>query len=303
MSFAERKIHQLRTMSHLEKLRLLTTIIFIVCGNALLAFTIAAFIVPHNIITGGTTGIGIVIHRFFPILDISIVVLVLNTVLLIIGYFALGKKFAMTTATSSLLYPIFLGLMQKIPGIDSLTDDSLMAAIFAGCLMGVAMGMVMRVGSSTGGIDVIVLMIHHATHISLAVIVNLCDFVILGMQATFSTSEKILLGIIVLFLSSVALDKLMLLGKSQLELCIISDKYEEIRNVLLKELEAGVTMLKMESGLLRTEQKGVLCVIHQRKLYEATELVQKIDPNAFITVTQIREVRGRGFTLERDPMI
>lgn len=303
MSFAKRKIQELRTMSRLEKLRLLTTIIFIVCGNALLAFTIAAFIVPHNIITGGTTGIGIVIHRFFPILDISIVVLVLNTVLLIIGYFALGKKFAMTTAASSLLYPIFLGLMQKIPGIDSLTDDSLMAAIFAGCLMGVAMGMVMRVGSSTGGIDVIVLMIHHATHISLAVIVNLCDFVILGMQATFSTSEKILLGIIVLFLSSVALDKLMLLGKSQLELCIISDKYEEIRNVLLKELEAGVTMLKMESGLLRTEQKGVLCVIHQRKLYEATELVQKIDPNAFITVTQIREVRGRGFTLERDPMI
>ena len=94
----------------------------------------------------------------------------------------------------------------------------------------------------------------------------------------------------------------MVLGKSQIQLLIISKKYEELRDVLLNRLEAGVTMTMIETGLLAERQKGVLCVIPQRKLYDATQMIQAVDPLAFITITQVKEVRGRGFTVERKPL-
>ncbi len=271
----------------------------ILAGNALLAFLVAAFIIPHDIIMGGTTGIGIVLNRFFPTLDISLVVLILNVLLLILGLAVLGKKFFLTTVASSLLYPVFLGMMQRIPGIERLTDDPLIAAIFGGCLMGVALGLVMRVGSSTGGMDVVCLVLNHWLHQPVALFVYLSDIVIVGGQALFSPPEMTLLGIIVLVLESIILDKAMLLGKAQIQVFVISQKFEELRSLLLDTLEAGVTMMLVETGRLGRAQKGVLCVIPQRKLYDATELIHSVDPNAFITISQINEVRGRGFTQER----
>ena len=95
------------------------------------------------------------------------------------------------------------------------------------------------------------------------------------------------------------MNRVMLLGKSQIQLFIISDKYEEIKERVLKDIDAGVTMVHIETGYGGREQKGVLCVIQNRKLYSVREIVQSIDPKAFITITQINEVSGRGFTMER----
>ena len=279
--------------------KIVITTLCLLAGNALLAFLVAAFIIPHDIIMGGTTGIGIVLNRIFPVLDISIFVLILNVILLIVGLIILGKKFFFTTAASSVLYPVFLGLMQRIPGIDSLTDNALLAGIFAGCLMGVALGLVMRVGSSTGGMDVVTLLMNHWFHLPVALFVYISDIIVVGGQAFFSTPEKILLGILVLVLESIILDKAMIIGKSQIQLYVVSDHYEELRELLLDNLETGVTMSLIETGRLRQEQKSILCIIPQRKLYHATQMIHSVDPDAFITITQVKEVRGRGFTLAR----
>jgi uncharacterized membrane-anchored protein YitT (DUF2179 family) len=92
----------------------------------------------------------------------------------------------------------------------------------------------------------------------------------------------------------------MLLGKAQIQIFVISEKYEELRLKFLNEIQAGITMLPIETGCLVQQQKGVLCITQPRKLYAATEMIQAIDPQAFITVTKVKEVRGRGFTLERE---
>ena len=129
--------------------KILVTTLCMLAGNALLAFLVAAFIIPHDIIMGGTTGIGIVLNRLIPGLDVSLLILILNLLLLVLGLVVLAKKFFLTTVASSVLYPVMLGFFQRIPGIESLTADPVLAAIFAGVLMGVALGLVMRVGSST----------------------------------------------------------------------------------------------------------------------------------------------------------
>ena len=278
--------------------RALITLLCVLSGNALLAFLVAAFIIPHDIIMGGTTGIGIVLHKAIPQMDVSLFVLILNAILLLIGLFTLGKKFAVTTVASSFLYPVLLGFFQRIPGIDTMTDNALIAAVFAGTLMGVALGLVMRVGSSTGGMDIVTLVLNKYTHMPVSIWVYITDFIVIGGQALFNPAEKTLLGIIVLVLETIVLDKAMILGKSQIQIFVISEAYEQIRQALMEQTEAGVTMTLIETGWLKKQQQGVLCVIPQRKLYAATELIQRIDPQAFITITQIREVRGQGFTIE-----
>ena len=276
--------------------KLLWTCCSILLGNLLLGFTVAAFIIPNGVIMGGATGLGLTLSHFLP-LDTATLVLVLNP--LALGLAALGKTFVLTTIASSLLYPVFLGIMQRIPGITTLTDDPMLASLFGGGLVGVALGLLMRVGSSSGGTDVVNLVLHKWTHMPVSVAVYVTDIVILGLQALYSNPEQILFGIVLLVVETIALDRLMLLGQSQIQIFVVSGKYEEIRKKCLTELQAGITMVCIETGLTGQSQRGVLCVIPPRKLYAAQEMIQAIDPNAFLTITQIKEVRGQGFTSER----
>ena len=270
----------------------------ILAGNILLGFAVAAFILPSGVIMGGATGVGIVLARFIP-LDTAAIVLCVNLMALALGWAVLGWRFVVATIASSLLYPIFLGAAQRIPGIDKLTADPLLAALLGGGLVGIAVGLVMRVGSSTGGTDVVNLVLHKWTHIPVSAAVYLTDIVIMGAQALFSDPEQILYGVVLLVVETIALDRVMLLGQSQTQLFVVSSQYEKLRQKCLTELQAGTTMVYIETGRTRTLQRGVLCVIPPRKLYAAQALIQSVDPHAFLTITQIKEVRGQGFSSER----
>lgn len=278
--------------------KLLRTCLAVVGGNIFLAFGIAAFVIPQGIIMGGATGIGIVLSRHIP-LETATIVLILNLLALVLGGVVLGKQFLLTTVASSMLYPLFLGIVQRIPGIDALTDSLMLSALFGGGIVGISLGLVMRVGASTGGMDVVNLVLHKCLHLPVSVLVYITDIFILGAQALTADPEQILYGIVMLVVETIVLDKVMLLGQSQIQIFAISTEYDAIRKGILKELQAGATMVCIETGLTNRQQRGVLCIIPPRKLYAAQELIHSIDPNAFLTVTQIKEVRGQGFTTER----
>ena len=270
----------------------------ILLGNAVLAFAIAALTVPHGLIMGGVTGISLFLGRFLD-LDVAAIVLILNLLALVLGLVVLGRTFLLATVGSSLLYPLLLDLTQKIPGIGALTDDPLLASLLAGGLIGIAVGLVMRVGASTGGTDVLNLVLHKWFHLPVSVFVYLTDFTILGGQALFSQPEQILYGVVLLVVETFTLNRVMLLGQPQVQVFAISERYEELRKKLLVELQAGVTMVMIETGCAGQRQEGVLCVIPPRKLFAAKELIHAVDPDAFITVTRIQEVRGQGFSMAR----
>ena len=281
-----------------KNMKLLQTVLGVLGGNAILAFSVAAFIVPHGIIMGGATGIGLLLSRVIS-LPLSSLILAVNAFLFVWGTLVLGKKFALTTIVSTFAYPAFLSVAQMIPGITELTDNIMLATLYGGVLLGAGIGLIIKVGSSTGGTDILALIFHKWFHIPVAVLLYVVDFLVLGSQIFDSTSEQVLYGIMTLVLETVFMNRVMLLGKSQIQLFIISDKYEEIKERVLKDIDAGVTMVHIETGYGGREQKGVLCVIQNRKLYSVREIVQSIDPKAFITITQINEVSGRGFTMER----
>ena len=264
-------------------------------GNAVLAFGIAAFLIPHGIISDGTTGIGIVLNKTFPNFDTAWLILALNIILLLLGLVILGKKFFVTTVAGSILYPLFLEAIQQIPGIENLTENATLAAIMAGILCGIGLGLPMRVGSSTGGMDILALVFHRWFHIPISVGIYIFGFLVIGGQAIFSAPEKTILGVLLLIIETLLIEQIMLLGRAKVQIFAVSDKHEEIRQMLLNDLKFGVTMTAIETGHLEKKEQGVLCILSSRKLHETIERIRKVDPDAFVTVTKIREVHGRGY--------
>lgn len=275
----------------------LETLLCVLLGNGIVAFAVAAFVVPHGIIMGGATGIGLSVSHYTGA-NLSLIVLIVNVMFFVLGTIVLGKKFALTTLASTVVYPILLSLIQGIPGIDRLTENIMLAALYAGALLGIGVGLVVRVGASTGGTDIPALVLHEWFHAPAAVFMYVVDFLVLMGQAFFSTSEQILYGILSLAVTTMAMNRVVLMGQAQIQLFIITEKYEEVKENVLRE-DAGVTMVHIETGYGAKQQKGVLCVIPNRKLYSVNHVVQTVDPKAFITITQINEVRGRGFTFDK----
>ncbi|MFI3208543.1 MAG: YitT family protein [Eubacteriales bacterium] len=277
----------------------LITVLHVLLGNAILAFVVNAFVIPAGLVMGGATGLGLTINYYVPSLDLSVIIFGFNIVLFGLGALVLGKKFAVTTILSTIFYPLSLEIISRIPGIDSITENVLLAVIYAGILLGLGIGIIIRAGASTGGSDIIALIINKGLHIPVAICMYIVDFTIIGVQIPISTAEELLYGILALILCTVVLGRVTVVGQAQIQLFIISDAYQEIRSGLLEEMEVGATLVRIETGLEQKDQSAVLCVIPNRKLHDVKVMVQKIDSQAFFTITQINEVKGRGFSIDR----
>ena len=236
----------------------------ILLGNAVFAFGIAAFILPCGLLSGGTTGIALFIQHLCG-LPVVITVWVINLSMLLLGWFVLGKNFVFTTILSSVCYPLFLDFFQRLLNRFRLTDDTLLSALFAGLFVGAGVGLVLRMGASSGGMDIPPLVLNKRTGISVSVFLYAFDTVILLSQAFFSDLEKILYSILVTLLTSLIINKVMLIGKSQVQVMIISEKYQEINNVIQTSLDRGSTFLQSITGHLQKEQLIVLSILSPRE--------------------------------------
>ncbi|WP_050637970.1 YitT family protein [Candidatus Stoquefichus sp. SB1] len=276
--------------------RLIRDTLLVVIGNAILAFGVAVFAVPSQLIVGGATGLSLIIGEFIP-MNYASIVFGINMVMLVLGFFVLGKKFAAGTVLSSFIFPFFLSLFESIPQFQHITSDILLSAIYAGIFTGVGLGIVFRLGYSTGGMDVPPIILNKKTGISVALAINVLDIMILIGQVFFSSFEGILYGIITVFVSTFVLDQVIVMGEKNLQVFVISAHHEEIADAIFKEIDRGCTFVNVTTGYFHDQQKAVLCVANNREYAKINDLVMNIDPTAFIIGSEIHSVKGRGFTL------
>ena len=272
--------------------------LLVVLGNALYALTVKLFLLPANLISCGTTGLAITVNHLTG-LPMTAFILVFNVCMLVVGWFLLGKKFALTTVFSSLFYPIALEILNHILGDISVTEDLLMNTIFSGLGLGLALGMVMRGGASTGGMDIPPLVLKKYFRIPVSVTLWGFDFVIMLTQMTFHSPEDLLYGILLLMFISYALNKVMLLGTSRTEVKIVSPKAEAIRDAILSRVDRGVTMLHGEGGFLHMPTEIILSVVSNHEMPRIERLARDIDPDCFMIVSRVTEVWGRGFSYDK----
>lgn len=273
-------------------------ILFIILGNAVLALGSAAFVVPNGLISGGVTGVGLILQHFVHV-PIDLGVLIAEISLFILGAAVMGKAFAGTIIMSTLLYPAFFSLMGKIPFLATLTDDKLMAAIYAGILTGLGLGMVIKVGGSTGGMDIPPIILNKLFGFSIPVMIYVGDTTLLLIQAIYSSSEQVLYGILAVLITSIVMDKILIMGQKQTQVTVISPQYEKINETIHEKIDRGSTLIHATTGMKKNEQPVVMTVVSNRQLNTLNDLVLSIDPEAFVIASEVNEVKGRGFTLKK----
>ena len=277
-------------------------LLMILFGNTIYAFAVVTFILPNHLITGGTTGIALSAEHFFGI-PVSIFVLFFNLVMFLTGFFFLGKSFALTTVISSFYYPFILELLQNVPWLASMTDDLMLSTVCAGILVGFGIGIVIKAGASTGGMDIPPLVLNKKFSLPVSVMLYGFDCLILLLQMSFSDHERILYGILLIMIYTVVLDKVLTYGTAQTQVKIISPAYREINAAIIASLDRGSTLLHITTGYLGEGSCMVLTVISSRQLPALKRLVSEIDPTAFMMISRIYETRGRGFSLSKNYLL
>ena len=281
-----------------EQLQKAGSLGIVILGNMLYALAVKLFLMPAGLLTGGTTGIGLALNRAFGI-PVSSFVLSFNVIMLLIGWKVMGRKFALTTIVSTFVYPIALGFFEKLFGNLVLTQDLFLCTIFSGLGIGSSLGIVIRAGASTGGMDIPPLVLKHYLRIPVSISMYVFDFCILLVQAVGNPPEKVLYGLILVMTYTLVLDKLMLMGTTRTEVRIVSKHAQKIREAIISEMDRGVTMLSGETGYLKHQTQMIFSVISNRELPRLEKLIHAIDPESFMVVNRVSEVSGRGFSMKK----
>ncbi|MBQ3503817.1 MAG: YitT family protein [Oscillospiraceae bacterium] len=278
-----------------ERYKRLLSLAMVILGNCIYALSVKLFVLPANLISCGTTGIALVVNRLLHI-PISEFIFVFNILMLALGWWVLGKQFAMTTVLSSLFYPIALEVLNRTLGDIRITDNQILNLLFAGMGLGISLGVVIRAGASTGGMDIPPLILKKLFRIPVSASLWVFDFCIMLCQMTFHPLEDLLYGVLLLIVISVSLNKIMLLGTSKTEVRIISEKSDAIRQGILSQVDRGCTILHGQGGYRSKDTEVIMSIISNHELPRIERLARDIDPNCFMIISRVTEVWGRGFS-------
>lgn len=270
----------------------------VLVGNIAFAFSVKLFILPAKLISCGTTGIGMVVEHMTDI-PMSTFILVFNIVMLSIGWAVLGRNFAMTTIFSSVFYPLMLEFLNQTLGDFVITDSQLLQTIFGGMCMGGSLGLVIRGGASTGGMDIPPLIINKFFRIPVSATLWVFDLIIMLCQLSFHPLEDLLYGVLLILSVSFALNKVMLFGTSRTEIKIISEHSDEIRQAILQQVDRGCTLLHGAGGYRGEELNVILSVVSNHELPKIERVAREVDPGCFVIISRVSEVWGRGFTMAK----
>lgn len=278
--------------------------ILITIGAFILAGGFVLFIDPHRIAPGGVYGIGIIIH-YLTIgmfswapegLPIGTIGLILNIPLTILGIKILGPRFGVKTVVGFLLSSVFIDLLHILLGYAPLVDDMLLSSIFGGVLIGFGLGLIFKSKATSGGSDIIAMILAKYTRMPLGQLMIYVDSAIVLLALLAFKDWKIpMYSWITIYITGKVID-LTIQGVSyDKTLFIVSDKYEEIRDKIINDLERGGTMIKAEGMYKGQEKKLIFTNVSRREVYVLRDFIHSIDPEAFITVIDANEILGLGF--------
>lgn len=265
----------------------------ILVGNVLLAFGVSYFIIPNDILTGGVAGVAIALS---PLLDISVenIITGLIVICFVMGYLFLGKGFALKTIASSILYPIILKLLGQFNFQGNI--DPLLASLYGGLVCGLGIGIVFRVGSSTGGMDIPPLILGKYTNIKTHSWMIILDGLTILLGITTFGIEATLVGLISAYSMSKMVDVVQTLnGISMKQVFIITDHVEAVLDVILVSIDRGATLFNAEGGYTQNPRKIIMTVLLTDQYAKLEKSVKEIDPEAFLIVSNATEVHGNGF--------
>jgi uncharacterized membrane-anchored protein YitT (DUF2179 family) len=268
--------------------------LIITLGLFLNAFAWTAFLIPSKVVGGGISGIGTLIYYAtgFPV---GITFLIVNVFLIIIGLKVLGKGFGVKTVYGVIGLSVFLSLLQSIIK-EPIVNDRFMAAIIGGMIGGASIGMIFTQGGSTGGTDIIAMIINKYRNVSPGRILLYIDLVIISSSyILFQSLEIMVYGYVSMGVASYAVDLLLIGSRQSVQVFIFSKKNSEVADMIGNELKRGVTILNGKGWFTKEEQEIVLVILRKYELQQVMRHIKEIDRDAFISIGNVTGVYGKGF--------
>lgn len=255
------------------------------------------FLLPHEITTGGLMGIASIVYWGTGI-PMQNTFFVLNAVLLIVALKVLGWHFCAKTIYAVIVFTVGSTVLQSFmpPGLHLLADQKFMACMVGAVFLGSSIGLVLSTGGSTGGSDVVAAMIHKYRDVSLGHIILFCDLAIItSSYVVLNDWEKVLYGYVLLFVISFVVDHLVNSLRQSVQFFIISDKYQEIGEAINEIADRGCSILNGSGFFTKKDIKVIFCIAKHSESSFIFELINEIDPNAFVAQSAVVGVYGQGF--------
>ncbi|KQL44904.1 hypothetical protein AN963_26570 [Brevibacillus choshinensis] len=271
--------------------KLLKRIFFILIGASLVSVGLEIFLVPNQIIDGGIVGISIIASHLTG-WTLGIFLFLLNLPFLVVGYRQIGKTFALSTLFGVTIMSVGTALLHPVPG---LTDDPLLAAVFGGIILGIGVGLVLRYGGSLDGTEIIAVLFNKKTPFSVGEIVMFFNLFILGSAGFVFGWDRAMYSLIAYYIAFKMIDLTIEGFQESKSVWIISDNHKDVGDAIVARLGRGVTYLKGEGGYTGDEKKVVFCIITRLEEAKLKLIVEEVDPNAFLAVGNIHDVRGGQF--------
>ncbi|WP_371877464.1 YitT family protein [Thiovibrio frasassiensis] len=261
-------------------------VLLIVMGSVLCATAINGILIRQNFVTGGITGISLIIHKFIPGVHLGWIYVVLNVPLFALAWMAVGRRFFFYSIFGALSLTLAIAFVH----LDINLDDKMLNALLAGLILGVGAGLCLRSAGSQGGTDILSVMLMQRFSVGIGNTVLAVNAIVLLLVSIFYSIEALLYTLIVLYVASKCVN-LVVTGLSQRKaVFIISAQWEEISREILKDIRRGVTIIKGEGGYARNEEHILYAVVPLTELGQLKRLVQQIDPAAFVVINDTLEV-------------
>ena len=279
---------------------------YIVVGAFLLAAGFVLFITPYNIVPGGVYGTGVVLHYLFPDIQVGTFGLMLDIPLLLIAFWIFGAKFGAKTIVAAILVPVFMNSMTWLIGTEdpalmlngsiNLSNDVLLSCIFGGILVGFGQGLILRTHATSGGTDIIAMIVHKFTRLPIARCILIVDSCVVVLGLIVLKDWRIpLYSLITIYVATKLIDYVLDGGGSNKLLFILSDKHELIRKLIIEELDRSGTYIH-STGMYSMQNKDMIFVVLNRsELPIVQDYIKEIDDKAFMVVMNAHEIYGEGF--------
>lgn len=280
----------------LSKRAIISEITSIVLGSIIYGISVAIFLGPSGTVMGGATGVATTINILFPNIPIGTMILILNVPLLLIGLKLYGWRILWRIVVAVISTSVSTNLFELLN--TSITDDPLLAAIMGGLLLGVGSGMLIARGYNTGGSDLAGVMLKKSLihGLSTGRIIFILDLFVVGGSALITQNlHSVFYSVISIYAYSFAVDYVIDGNKSAKMTIIVSEKYDELSQAFADELDRGVTLLNGKGWYSGAEKHVILCVFMPQELLRAKLIVKRVDPSAFMILTDAKEVMGEGF--------
>lgn len=275
-------------------------VLFILLGSAIFSFGIVHFNMANNLAEGGFTGITLILYFLFHI-DPSYSNLALNLPLFFIGWKLLGKNAFIYTLIGTVGVSVFLFIFQRYSSISiNLKEDMTLAALFAGVFIGIGLGIIFRFGGTTGGVDIIARLGHKYFGWSMGKTMFLFDAIVIIVSLMYLNYKEAMYTLVAVFIGARVIDFMQEGAYAGKAAMIISEKNTEIAALIMKELDRGATLLSAKGSFTGSQKEVLYCVFARNEIVRLKQVIERVDPHAFVTVNDVHEVLGEGFTLDSD---